>query len=383
MTSTHGRSPRSLVSRLLMLALAAVLAGCATRPGAEMLTPVASDVPDAKLVTVYAATTRERERDGVNVFTTGRAQDLNYGMFTISVPPNHQPGQIEWPEGQPDPGSSFATVSQSVLNEKTFTDRIATTSTGEHKRDVGIFVHGYNYNFQEALFRLAQMSADANLDGAPILFAWPSQAAVAGYVADKDSVTYSRDYLADMLTALAKDRRIGNITLFGHSMGAWLTVEALRQLRLTGQDAVIDRLNVVLAAPDIDVDVFRAQMEVLGPLSPPLTVLVSTDDRALAVSNRLSGARPRLGALDITDPRVQGAAREANVTIVDISSVEASDGLNHDRYISLATFYPELAETDPDGAGQSLRRAGAFVFNAVGATISSPFNIVGEALAGE
>lgn len=46
-------------------------------------------------------------------------------------------------------------------------------------------------------------------------------------------------------------------------MGAWLTVEALRQLRLARNDAAINRLNVILAAPDIDVDVFRSQMEVI------------------------------------------------------------------------------------------------------------------------
>jgi Alpha/beta hydrolase of unknown function (DUF900) len=35
-------------------------------------------------------------------------------------------------------------------------------------------------------------------------------------------------------------------------MGAWLTVEALRQLRLSGKDRVIERLHhVALAAPDI------------------------------------------------------------------------------------------------------------------------------------
>ena len=369
------------LSSLILFSFALLLTGCATRPGTEVLQTMGETVPGAQVVTVYAATTREREAPNSNVFTAGRAREANYSSFTVSVPPGHQPGQIEWPTERIDPQTTFATIEQRILTHRGFFEQVAASSSG--KRDVTIFVHGYNYNFPEALYRLTQMSADAHLEGTPVLFAWPSQAALAGYVADKDSVTYSRDALADMLSELASDGRVGSIDVVAHSMGRWLTVEALRQLRLAGKDDVIDRLAVILAAPDIDVDVFRAQMDVLGPMSPPLAVLVSPDDRALLLSNRLSGARQRVGTLDIHDPRVQEAAREANVAITDISSLEASDGLNHDRYVNLAAVYPELSGERGDAPGPGIRRAGAFVFNTVGATISSPFTLVGEALAGE
>ncbi|MEH6721834.1 MAG: alpha/beta fold hydrolase [Aurantimonas endophytica] len=375
------RATRSTVSHLLVLAVVLLSAGCATRPGSEVLQVTEATVPGAQVVTVYAATTREREAPDSNVFTNRRAGEPNYASFTVSVPPNHQPGRVEWPTEGVDPRTTFATLSQSILTRESFFDRVA--ASPEAPRDVIVFVHGYNSNFPEALFRLTQMSADAQLEGAPVLFAWPSQAAVTGYVADKDSVTYSRDALADMLGELARDRRLGTVTVLAHSMGGWLTMEALRQLRLSGQDDVIDRLTVVLAAPDIDVDVFRAQIEVLGPLSPPLTVLVSPDDRALLVSNRLGGNRRRVGAIDIHDPRVRKAAREANVAIIDISNLEASDGLNHDRYVNLAALYSRESGENTGAPMQGIRRAGAFVFNTVGATISSPFNIVGEVLAGE
>ncbi|TYR33577.1 alpha/beta hydrolase [Mesorhizobium microcysteis] len=73
--------------------------------------------------------------------------------------------------------------------------------------DVGIFVHGYNYNFQQSLFRLAQMQADSGIDAVPILFAWQSEATITGYVSDRDSVTYSRDYLVELLAGLFGSRR--------------------------------------------------------------------------------------------------------------------------------------------------------------------------------
>ncbi len=367
-------------SGLLLLAITIFLAGCTGRPGPGVLQTIEATVPSAQVVTVYAATTREREAKNSNVFTSDRASQINYASFAISVPPNHQPGRIEWPTQEIDPQTTFATVGQSILTRQGFLEQVSTSPDG--KQDVLIFVHGYNYNFPESLYRLTQMSVDADLDDTPILFAWPSQAAIGGYVADQESVTYSRDALVDMLGELARDNRLGTITLFSHSMGGWLIMEALRQLRLSGQDDIIDRLSVILAAPDIDVDVFRAQMQVIGPMTPPLTVLVSPDDGALRVSSRLS-LHARVGALDITDPRVQAAAREFKLAIIDISGVEASNALNHDRYVRLATLYSEQTGEMDDRPVPRIRRAGAYVFNTVGATISRPFTIVGNVLAGE
>jgi esterase/lipase superfamily enzyme len=366
----HGKARGATGRSLIVMLLACGLAGCA-RPGPDVLKETLMSVPGAKIATVYVATTRARAVPDRNIYTNARADGLNYGEFRISIPPGHQPGNIEWPVATSDPAVSFATVRQSVLDRRTFEQRIAGHENTSKGANVGVFVHGFNTNFQEALYRLAQLKADANVDGVPILFAWPSEAKVTGYIADKDAVTYSRDQLVDLLRMLAHDRKAGSITLFGHSMGGWLTVEALRQLRVAGDNAVISRLNVVLAAPDIDVDVFAAQMQVIGPLSPPMTVLVSRDDLALSLSSRLADHRKRVGALDVDDPTVQDVALKEKIEIIDISSLKAPDLLRHERYASFAALYPRLTEDDHD-----MRRAGAFVFDSVGATLAAPFNML-------
>lgn len=367
--------------RAFAFVLTTVLAAsCAPRPGPDVLVPTSATAPGARIVTVYVATTRARDTPQNNVFGSGRAGQVNYAEFQISVPPGHKAGQIEWPRSAPDPATSFTTVQQRTLDRATFVRSVAQRSRA--KADVGVFVHGFNYNFQESLFRLAQMAADADIDGVPILFAWPSEAKVTGYIADKDSVTYSRDALADLLTTLAQQRSSGEITVFAHSMGGWLTMEAVRQLRLTGRNAVLSRLDVILAAPDIDVDVFRAQMNVIGRLDPPVTVLVSRDDLALSVSSRIAGQRPRLGALDVDDPQVQDLATRSDVQIVDISSLSTADSFRHDRFASLAALYPRLASGSGGRPGHELRTAGAFVLNAVGTTLSTPFSLAGRALTG-
>lgn len=366
---------------LAIIAVSCALAGCA-RPGPSVLIPTHTVAPGAKLVTVYVATTREREPGSAIVYTNDRAAKLNYAEFTIAVPPHHTPGEIEWPTGTPDPQTNFVTVRQRILTGPEFARKIAARDAGRAERRSGVFVHGYNVNFQEAVFRLAQMAADADIEGVPILFAWPSDGKLVGYVADKDAAAYSRDALVQLLTELARGRSDGDLTLLGHSMGAWLTVEALRQLRLTGKNATLARLNVILAAPDIDVDVFRSQMRVIGPLTPPITVLVSRDDKALALSGRIAGERKRLGTVDVDDPQVQAGARAADVRIIDISSVKASDKFNHDRFVTYATLYSRLGAMERRRAGNP-GQAGAFIFNAVGRVVSSPFTLAGSVLSGQ
>lgn len=363
----------SLIPLLALLGLTLALCGCGTRPTADVL-KIANSVPGGgKTVNVYVTTTRAPDEAGVG-YGAGKALQTRYLEYTISIPPAHKPGKIEYPGAKADPQKEFTVIGKRELDRAGFLNATADRS----KREAGVFVHGFNYSFQESLFRLAQMSADAQVDGVPVLFAWPSSAALTGYVADKEAATYSRDALAGLLDDLAT-KRTSNTVVFAHSMGGWLTMESLRQLRLERKDRALNRLTVVLAAPDIDVDVFRKDMETIGRLPTPITVLVSRDDRALQVSGILSRDQ-RVGTLDINDPEIAAAAKSYNVALVDISKLTASDSLNHDRYVALASTYGQLGET---GKPNGLRQAGAFVFNAVGATVSSPFTLVSTAIAGK
>ena len=334
-------------------------------------------VPDnAQQVKVYAVTTRSRVKPDGNDFDAVKSTAANYAELTVSIPPTHKPGQIEWPKGRkPNPAKDFVVTGQSVLSDASF--RQAIRPAGKPSRKISIFVHGYNTNFPEALYRLAQIAYDSKIDATPVLFSWPSQAAVAGYVADKESATYSRDYLAALMTEAVKDRAGEDVVVFGHSMGGWLVVEALRQLKLQGRDDVLSRLNVILAAPDIDEDVFRTQMAVIGKMKQPMTVLVSGDDRALAVSKVLSASTNRVGTLDVKDPKVQQAAIANGVVLIDISQVQPTDSARHNRFVDVVGLYPSLTASNERA---DLRKAGAFVFDAAGATLSSPFRIVSGAL---
>ena len=110
-----------------------------------------------------------------------------------------------------------------------------------------------------------------------------------------------------------------------------------------------------------------------------MAVLVSSDDRALQISGLLSGDR-RVGSLDVKDPKIAEAAREYNITIVDISELPSSGPMNHSRFPNLAASYRQLGV---NGQPSGFRRAGAFVFRAVGTTVSSPFDVLSNVIAGK
>jgi esterase/lipase superfamily enzyme len=349
----------------IVIVLAVALAGCASRPGPDVLIPVGMTA-GIKTIPIYVATTRKRAAPSENVFTTERASTLNFAKFVVGIPPNHQPGNIEWANGTPDPRANFATIDQAVLSDAEFRSAVAPAakSSGRGKKhNVLIFVHGFNNNFQESLYRLAQIDADSGY-GMSILFAWPSQGDPILYGEDRDAAAYSRDYLMALLTMVSSSPQVGEILVVAHSMGGMLTADALRELRIQRRDRVIARLRVVLAAPDIDVDQFRSQVETIGPLKPPLTVLVSKDDRALKLSSLIGGSRVRAGALDVDNPLVQEAALKAQVRIVDISELKSPDGgLGHDRLFSFAVLYPQL-QRQPVADRQKF---GVFLFDAANA----------------
>ena len=358
--------------------LAFVLLGCASRPGPEVLTPVAVS-SGVKTLQIYVATTRERENPSENVFTANRASALNFARFTVSVPPNHKPGNIEMPTASPDPQSSFAVVDQVVMSEADFRKAVAPHGgIRQKKHKVFVFVHGFNNNFQESLFRIAQLRVDANGDAIPILFAWPSQGEVAAYEMDKESASYSRSYLMALLKMLSNSPEVSDIIVVAHSMGGKLTMDALSQLRSEGKNQVIARLRrVILAAPDIDAPTFRAQVQAIGPLKPPLLVLVSKDDGALRISSIIGGGVVRAGAINVDNPVVQEAALKAKAQVVDISGLVRHDDLGHDQFVSVAVIFSQLQLQ----AAPYRDTPGAFVFADDGGTMIRPADIAIEAAA--
>ena len=196
-----------------------------------------------------------------------------------------------------------------------------------------VFVHGYNMRYHEAVYWLGQIAHDAKFQGTPLLFAWPSRGKAALYLADRESVTYSRDFFENFLREIAALPEVREIDVLAHSMGTLLTVETLRQASMKGDKTFEGKLrDVILASPDIDVNVLRTQLETIGRLPRPMTLLVSGDDKALGLSKLLDGGNDRVGLLTAGHQKAIEGARQYNLNIIDLTNVDPGDPSNHSKF---------------------------------------------------
>lgn len=242
------------------------------------------------------------------------------------------------------------------------------------KRRVLVFIHGFNNRFEDAVFRFAQIVHDAGTPVVPVLFTWPSRGSILAYGYDRESNTYSRNALETTLRTLARDPAVGEISILAHSLGNWVTLEALRQMAIWDGHVPPKIRNVLLASPDVDVDLFREAVLDMGKTRPAFTLFVSQDDRALAISRRVWGT-VRLGSIDPEQEPYRSDLERTGITVLNLSGLRTGDPLNHSRFARspevVRIIGRELAEgqtlTDSRiGIGDRIVQAAAGAATAVG-----------------
>ncbi|WP_324764214.1 alpha/beta hydrolase (plasmid) [Sinorhizobium meliloti] len=368
----------------------ALLAGCGGHPKGVM-TPVALAQPSTtSQVDMLVATTREPSGDPATLFSGERSATLSMTDVAVSIPPDsrRKPGTVQWPRKlPPNPETDFAvTRVRELASDDEARSWFQMHNEGGH---VLLFVHGFNNRYEDAVFRLAQIVHDSGAQATPILFTWPSRARVFDYNYDKESTNYSRTALEDTLRTLANSPHVKDVTILAHSMGTWLTMEALRQMGIRDGKIAPKIENVILASPDIDLDVFAKQWVDMGKARPKFTVFVSQDDRALAVSRLISGDVSRLGAIDPTAEPYRTQLEHAGITAIDLTKVETEDGLHHGKFAESPEIVQLIGQriikgqtlTDSEitlGDGITAVVAGTAknVGNVAAATISAPVNII-------
>jgi esterase/lipase superfamily enzyme len=311
-----------------------MITGCA---GSRAVTGLGADqdvaVNPEHVVPLLVATVRARSDDPRTAYARQRADEVQFSRIDVNIPRQHRPGRVETAASAPDPERHFTAANYARLSDgqhmvDEINRRLALRPPGQ--RELFISVHGYNNNFAEGLFRNAQIVHDYQLNSVPIHFSWASAGSFTRYLYDRDSAIIARSGLAETL-ALAARTRASGIIIVGHSMGAVVVMEALRTLSLRRQDAVLKRISgVLLAAPDLDPDLFRSQLSDIDHLPKPFTVIVSRRDRALDISRRLAGGEARVGSgSDIA------LLQNKNIQVLDISQV---DGGGHTIFASSGTL---------------------------------------------
>ncbi len=240
---------------------------------------------------------------------------------------------------------------------------IARRLANAHRKDVVLFVHGYNTSFESAALTMGEMCHFLGRDFVCGIFTWPAgghQGALFGYDVDRESAEYAVEDLLKVIRIVGRTPGVERVHLIAHSRGTDTLATALAQLSAeaymlrSSPDREFHIANVVLVAPDLDGDVaitkifkvfsdpdlpFGGQADP-GALIPPspglrVTLYVSPDDKAIATVSWLFGSIARLGRLDTTMFSADQIEAIALLRAVDIIEVRGTtDFFGHSYFIS-------------------------------------------------
>ena len=317
---------------LILVALAGLgVSACEPDLSGALGGPNAAISSKAQPVQVFVASTRKGEHGAAAQALS--SDGVHYALDIVSIPPGHRAGSIEQPMwGAPNPREHIVLAEERTLEPDEFRNELASHVSGRIgvNRDVLVFVHGFNTPFDEARDRAAQIVADSRFGGVAVLFTWPTKHEVFGYVSDKDNAMASRDALQALLQEISATPGVGKVHVLAHSMGGWLAMEALRQAAIAGDRDLSGHLGeVMLASPDIDMDVFAAQMARLRPAD--VTVLATANDRALSLSSAIAQSRLRVGAINPSRPEDRERLESLGAKVYDLTNY--NDGwIDHGAY---------------------------------------------------
>jgi len=289
--------------------------------------------PGIKIVRLYYATDRKRtgdidptkfyggERTSVNM-------PLNYGVCHVTLPPNHQFARLEEYsllrlETRNSPEKDVTLFNLQPKVEADFFSDLRQTINASTKKEIFIFIHGFNVTWEESARRAGQIAYDIGLDkmrGAPLLFSWPSQGELLSYVEDETNVRVSKLHLANLLTNVVARSGAERINILAHSMGNQALAEALQMIGLVmpaDRKPVFNQ--VIMAAPDIDVDQLSGISEAMVRTSKHFTIYSCKTDLPVRVSKWFHGDHKRVGSFALVN----------GFDTIDATLVQVGGLLNH------------------------------------------------------
>jgi esterase/lipase superfamily enzyme len=268
--------------------------------------------------------------------------DLQLGVCRVSVPPIHTKGEMETTsflslDVIPDPERHFLLNEIEPLSDEPFYAELRRQVAQSSKKDVFIFVHGYNVTFESAALRTAQMKSDLEFEGAACFYSWPSQGGLLQYTRDEENVRYTLSHLRQFLASITQQSGAESIHLIAHSMGNRAVTDVLKELRLElGKDKSKLFNQVILAAPDVDAQVFMNELAPrIRDTAERVTLYASSNDRALIASKIVHGY-PRAGESG------KGLVVVDGVETVDVSNVDCSL-LGHSYYGDSTSVLTDLS----------------------------------------
>jgi esterase/lipase superfamily enzyme len=259
----------------------------------------------------------------------------------VALPKTHEVGRLEAPsmlllEFRADPDKHVMLQSLQVLESGAWCAEIAKRATALGNPGILVFIHGYNSTFPDAARRAGQLAFDLKFGGSVVLFSWPSRGVTLEYTFDEQAAEWAIPDMKAVLASLATIAPGTPIYVVAHSMGSRVFTRGFKALLEEDPAKRRPFRQIVLAAPDLDAEVFTRE---IGPAilskGPRVTLYASSNDTALAASRRVHGGYRRLGESGKDIVVLQG------LDTVDASTV-TTDFLGHSYFGDSGTVMSDL-----------------------------------------
>ena len=299
---------------------------------------------ECALIEVFYATSRDHgESKKPNFFYSNRRSEdnaLKAGTVNVSIPlKGRKKGEIPRPkmwkfEFRENQSQHVMLRDIKELNPQDFFNKLAKRANKLQRKIGLVYIHGYNVSFAQAARRTAQLAFDLfplneeneenQLTVVPILFSWPSSGRVLKYSHDSTASEASAGHLRRLLENIAAKSGLKEITVLAHSMGSRPLVMALEKLAVTANSTKLLK-NILLAAPDVDRDVFLEAEAKLKETCSNITMYASRADFALHASRAFINGFVRLGDAS-NEPVIFGSGDTIDATVA------GEDMLGHSYY---------------------------------------------------
>jgi esterase/lipase superfamily enzyme len=209
------------------------------------------------------------------------------------------------------------------------------------QKDIFIFVHGYNVDFDYPILSSKELQHYLGYRGAFITYAWPATPNRLAYFKDLETADSTRKNLRELIKFLSQSTKAENIHIIGYSAGSRLAFEAVYDLVLQYSDgrANAPRMGqLMLIGSDLDRSYFvQALDDGLLDLMDSITIYMSSTDAALKMSSFVLG-QDRVGqvSLENDDPQAREAMLKirkiSDLRLIDVSDAEGSSFGNGHSY---------------------------------------------------
>jgi esterase/lipase superfamily enzyme len=288
-------------------------------------------------------------------FGNEREEVLKFGSFDTRIEPALGLGMIidatEWFQNE-----EIRLKDVQELDRVVFVHEVRKLVQDSPYQSLLVVIHGFREAFPSALRKTAFLGHILDINSPVLLFDWPGNQgnSLRGYRRAQKVAEASGADLARTLKLIIREIRPDRLWLVANSMGGQVVADAFSLLYREADlaDAETEIENVVLTAPDVDLDEFDNQFKhEIKALARNLTVYVSSNDRALLVSRIINRGRRRgESTLNIRNPdQFEEASRVSElleqdselITLVDVTPVNRTRNF-HNFSLETPEFFDDL-----------------------------------------